>query len=270
MSREGIATGWNIALPALGLILLLLLVLYRETTLYLAGLWAEWENGGYSHGYLLLLMSAYIIYSMRVTLARMVPCPCMPALLAVAGFGLLWSLAGMASVQLLQTVVLLPLVMSVIWAMLGTQIALKLLLPVMFIGFALPVWSPLLPLLQIITADGAFWITRMAGIPAYMQDFTITLPSGRLSIHEACSGLHYLLAGVTLGVFYAWLNYQRISQRLLVVMIIAAAAILANVLRVFIITWLAHGPVCSIRTWRIISVLGWYLFGGLVFSAAGD
>ncbi|MDH5513773.1 MAG: exosortase/archaeosortase family protein, partial [Gammaproteobacteria bacterium] len=63
MSRESNASGWNVALTVLGLMLLLLLVLYRDTTLYLAGLWSNWEDGGYSHGYLVLLISCYIIYS---------------------------------------------------------------------------------------------------------------------------------------------------------------------------------------------------------------
>lgn len=252
-------------MPVLGLMLLLLLVLYRDTTLYLAGLWSNWEDGGYSHGYLVVLISCYIIYSERRILVRMVPCPYVPALLAVATCGLIWSVAGMAAIQGVQTAVLLPLLMSVVWVVLGTQVTLKLLLPLMFIGFAMPFWSPLLPLLQIITAESSFWLTRLYGIPAFMQDFTLHLPVGRLSIQEACSGLHYLLAGVTLGVFYAWLNYRRLWSGLLVVMTVAVAAILANVLRVFIIIVLAYRTDMQHPYVEDHLSLGWYLFGALVF-----
>ena len=265
MSRDSTASGWNVALTVLGLMLSLLLVLYRDTTLYLAGLWSNWEDGGYSHGYLVLLISCYIIYSERRMLVRMAPCPYIPALLAVAACGLIWSVAGVATVQGVQAAVLLPLVMSVVWVVLGTQVTLKLLLPLMFIGLAIPVWSPLLPPLQIITAESAFWLTRLYGIPAFMQDFTLHLPAGRLSIHEACSGLHYLLAGVTLGVFYAWLNYRRLWSGLLVVMTIALAAILANVLRVFIIIVLAYNTDMQHPFVEDHLRLGWYLFGALVF-----
>ncbi|HSG10901.1 MAG TPA: exosortase A, partial [Gammaproteobacteria bacterium] len=249
----------------LGLMLLLLLVLYRDTTLYLAGIWSNWEDGGYSHGYLVVLISCYIIYSERRMLVRMAPCPYVPALLAVAACGLIWSVAGVATVQGMQAAVLLPLVTSVVWVVLGTQVTLKLLLPLMFVGLAIPVWSPLLPPLQVITAESAFWLTRLYGIPAFMQDFTLHLPAGRLSIHEACSGLHYLLAGVTLGVFYAWLNYRRWWSGLLGVLTIAVGAILANVLRVFIIIVLAYNTDMQHPYVEDHLRLGWYLFGALVF-----
>lgn len=265
MTRESTAPGWNVALPVVGLMLLLLLVLYRDTTLFLASLWSNWEDGGYSHGYLVVLISFYIIYSERRILARMAPCPFIPALVAVAACVSIWCVAGLVTIQGVQTAILLPLVMSVTWVILGNQITLKLLLPLMFIGLAMPFWSPLLPLLQIITAESAFLLTRLYGIPAFMQDFTLHLPAGRLSIEEACSGLHYLLAGVTLGVFYAWLNYRRLWSGLLVVTIVAVSAILANVLRVFIIVVLAYKTDMQHPYVEDHLSLGWYLFGALVF-----
>jgi EpsI family protein len=119
--------------------------------------------------------------------------------------------------------------------------------------------------LQYVSAEGAFWLTRLFGIPAFLQDFIIHLPSGNLSIESACSGLHYLLAGVTLGVFYAWLNYRHLWHRILVVAVAASAAIFANVVRVFIVTWLAYRTDMQHPFVHDHLTLGWYLFGGLVF-----
>jgi EpsI family protein len=178
---------------------------------------------------------------------------------------LVWSAAWVAGIQVVQALALVPLVLSVLWAVTGSGIARRLLLPVLFITLAIPVWSPLLPILQHITAESAFWLTRVSGIPALLQDYTIHLPSGRLHVRDACSGLHYLLAGVTLGIFYAWLNYRQLWHRLLVVIVAAGAAIAANVLRVFIITWLAHSTEMQHPYVKDHLSLGWYLFGGLVF-----
>ncbi|MGB5260931.1 MAG: exosortase A, partial [Gammaproteobacteria bacterium] len=265
MDKTPTAPGWNVVMPALGLLLLLLLVLYRDTTLYLGGLWSQWRDGGYSHGFIVLLLSVYIIYSARDTLARMVPCPCLYALPVIAMSALAWFVARIADIQLVQTVVLLPLIMSVLWAVTGTRIALQLLLPILFLALAFPVWSSLSPLLQYVSAEGAFWLTRLFGIPAFLQDFIIHLPSGQLSIESACSGLHYLLAGMTLGVFYAWLNYRHLWHRILVVAVAAGASIFANVLRVFLVTWLAYRTDMQHPYINDHLVLGWYLFGGLVF-----
>jgi len=258
------ATDWRIFLPGLGL-LLLLLVFYRDTTLYLAGLWSEWKDGSYSHGYIVILLSAYIIYNSRAALARISACPNFYALGLVALFVCVWTVAGLVNIQLVQAMTLLPLILSIILAVAGWPVLRKLLLPVLFIGLAIPVWSPLLPVLQHITAEGAYWFSRLAGIPALLEDFTIYLPAGRLSIADACSGLHYLLAGVSLGVFYAWLNYREIHHRLLVVALAVAASILANVLRVFIITWFAYKAGMQHPYVQDHLALGWYLFGALVF-----
>ena len=195
MAGKYMSTDWRVLLPGLGL-LLLLIVLYRDTTLYLAGLWSEWRDGSYSHGYIVIFLSAYIIYSSRAALSRIATCPNFHALGLVALFVCIWTLAGLVNIQLVQAMTLLPLVLSVILAVAGWSVLRKLLLPVLFISLAIPVWSPLLPVLQHITAEGAYWFSRLAGIPALLDDFTIYLPAGRLSIADACSGLHYLLAGV--------------------------------------------------------------------------
>ncbi len=249
----------------MGLLSVCLLVFYRDTVLYLAGLWTDWEEGGYSHGFVVLLLSGYMVFRSRAALARMAPCPSAWGLPVVALCVLAWMLAWMADIQLVQVAILLPLVMSVLWTVLGARLALKLFLPVLFVGLALPVWDPLVPVLQYITAESAYWLARVFGIPVFMQDFTLHLPFGRLSIEAACSGLHYLLAGVTLGIFYAWLNYRKFRHRLIVVMVAAGASILVNILRVFVVTWLAYTTEMQHPYIDDHLSLGWYLFGGMVF-----
>lgn len=187
------------------------------------------------------------------------------ALFAVATFSLIWLAATLVDVQMVQSAVLLPLVLSVIWAAAGSRVAWQLLFPVIFVAFAIPLWEWLLPVLQLITSEVAFWMTRAAGVPALLQDFVVILPAGRLMIAEACSGLHYLLAALTLGVFYAYLDYQRLWQRVLVVMVTAAAAVLANILRVFIVIYLAYTSGMQHPLVADHLSLGWYLFAGLVF-----
>ena len=243
---------------------MLVLWLYRETTMTLGNLWAQW-GGGYGHGYLVLGISLYLVYLQRSQLKEIIPCPSVAALFAVATCSLLWLAATLVDVQVVQYSIMLPLIISVIWAVAGGRVVRQLLFPVLFIGFAIPIWSPLLPVLQAITADLAFWMTRASGIPAMRQEYLVILPEGRLKIAEACSGLHYLLAALTLGVFYAYLNYQRLWHRALVVIIAAAAAILVNILRVYIVIYLAYISDMQHPFVKDHLGLGWYLFAGLVF-----
>jgi exosortase A len=266
LSRPGgqSVPGWRTAGLLLAGIFIMILVLYRETILYLGDLWSRVGDGPYGHGYLVLAVSLYMIYHRREKVLALVPCPGARALPAVAASMLLWLAATLADIQVGQVISLLPLILAVTWAVTGGRVTRQLLLPVMFTAFALPVWSPLLPVLREITSTGAFFLIRLSGITAFLQGYDVQLPSGRLSIEAACGGLNYLMAALTLGVFYAWLHYRNFRARLVVVVIAAGAAILANILRVTAIIYVAYMTDMQHPLVKHHLMLGWYLFGALV------
>ncbi|MEN8205325.1 MAG: exosortase A [Pseudomonadota bacterium] len=264
MTRLKTKADWRYASLSLVGLLLLVLVFYRETVANVLALWNQLQLGEFAHGYLVLAISLYLVFMKRKQLAALRPCENFLALIVVAISSLLWLVATVVDVQMVQALALLLLLMSVIWTITGSGIARQLLLPVFFIGFALPVWSPLSPLLQELTADVVFWLTRAAGVPAMRLDNLIVLPAGSLSIEEACSGLRYLLAALTLGVLYAWLNYQGTWARLLVVVIAAVAGVVSNIIRVFIVVYLAYTTDMQHPWVSDHLAFGWWLFGGMV------
>ncbi|MBK8163179.1 MAG: EpsI family protein [Gammaproteobacteria bacterium] len=255
---------WPIAGVSVAVLLLVLLGAHRETVFYLTGIWNQLEMGEYAHGYLVLAISVYLMVRDRRALADLTPCPNYWALLAVVAAGLLWTAAALADVLTVQAVGLLFLMLSIVWTVLGNQVTGKLLFPILFIGFALPIWFPLSPVLQDLTANVVFEIARALRIPAFREENLIVLPAGTLSIEEACSGLRYLLAALTLGTLYAYLNYTTLRGRLVVVLIAAGAAVLTNMLRVFIVVYLAYATDMQHPLIRHHLTLGWYLFGGMV------
>lgn len=265
VQRDGHAVSeWKSVGLSLAGVIMLILVLYRDTALYLGELWSRFGDGPYGHGFIVLAVGLYLVYHRREKIRTLVPYPTASALPAVAACTIIWLAASLADVQVVQVIILLPLILSVTWVVTGAQVTLQLLFPVMFTGFALPVWEPLLPGLREITAAGAFFLVRLFGITAYVQDYQVQIPSGQISIEAACSGLNYLLAALTLGVFYAYLNYRTFRSRLLVVVIVAGAAVLANILRVFIIIYLAYITEMQHPLVKDHLMLGWYLFGALV------
>jgi EpsI family protein len=139
-----------------------------------------------------------------------------------------------------------------------------LLFPLLIICFALPIWDPLPPILQEMTTDVVAWITRLLGMPALREGHLIILPAGRLAINESCSGMSYLLAALTLGMLYAFLNYRGFWPRVLIIMVAGIAAILANMVRVFIVVYAAYKTDMQHPLVGDHFNLGWYLFGGLV------
>lgn len=264
MSTVQAKTPWRFAGPSVVLLLLLTLMLYQQTVLYLVGLWNQLDIGEYAHGYLVLAISGYLIFNHRRRLSALTPCPEYRALVWVVAASMLWIVSALVDVQMLQTVGLLLLVLALVWVVLGNQVMRLLVFPILFIGFAIPIWFPLSPVLQNLTADAVFGAIRLLSVPAFRQDNMIVLPAGTLSIEESCSGLRYLLAALTLGTLYAYMNYSSLRARLIVVLISASAAILANIIRVFIVVYLGYATEMQHPLIYDHLSLGWYLFGGLV------
>ena len=265
MSRTSINADWRYAGPVLAGLLLLVLVLYHATVQSVLAKWGQFEQGEFAHGYLVLAISVYMVFVSRNQLAELNPCSNALGLLAIAISGLLWLVAKVVDVQMVQALAVVLLLMSVIWTITGNRVTRQLLLPVLFLCFAIPIWSPLSPLLQELTADTVFWLTRAAGVPAMRVEQMIIVPGGSLSIEEACSGLRYLLAALTLGVVYAWLSYQNLRARLLVVMVAAITAIISNIIRVFIVVYLAYKTNMQHPWVSDHLAFGWWLFGGMIF-----
>lgn len=255
---------WNIfGFFVIGLLLLLFAV-YHETVEYLIAHWNQLEDGDYGHGYLVLAISIYLIQRIVRTIWDVPPCPQPWGLVGIGVAALLWLVSALAYVEMMKVVALWCLLLAVVWTVLGSRTTVKLLFPLLFLGFALPIWFPLSPILQELTADVVFWVVRLLNIPAFRQEVVFVLPAGVLSIEEACSGLRYLLAALTLSTLYAYLNYSSFSKRLLVVLIAAAVAVFLNIVRVVIIFYLAYVTDMQHPLVHDHLMLGWYLFGGMM------
>jgi exosortase A len=255
---------WRNAGPLVVILLVLTLALYQQTVLYLADIWGQFDIGEYAHGYLVLAISGYLVIVSRERWLSLSPEPEYRALILVIAASLLWLVAALADVQMLQSVALLILLLGMFWVVLGNQVIRVLAFPILFIFFAIPIWFPLSPVLQDLAADSVFSIIRLLGVPAMRQDNMIILPAGRLSVEEACSGLRYLLAALTLGTLYAYMYYSSLRARLMVVLISAGSAVLANILRVFIVVYLGYATEMQHPLVDSHLSLGWYLFAGLV------
>lgn len=264
VDTEQTQRNWHLAGLVLALLLLLTMVLYQQTLLHLISVWDQLRTGEYAHGYLVLLISVYLIFSSRRRLAVLMPYSNYWALLAVLAVSLLWAVGGLVDVEVVQAAALLLLVLAIVWVVLGNQVTAQLIFPILFISFAIPIWFPLSPLLQNLTAGTAFDIVRALKIPAFLHENMIILPAGTLSVEESCSGMRYLLAALTLGALYGYLNYRSVYARLMVVFVAAIAAVLANIVRVFIVVYLGYVTQMQSPLVRDHMMLGWYLFGGLV------
>ena len=111
------------------------------------------------------------------------------------------------------------------------------------------------------TADFTVLALRLTGIPVYREGQNFVIPSGHWSVVEACSGVRYLIASLTIGTLYAYLTYTSLKRRLIFIFVSLIAPILANWLRAYIIVMLGHLSGNKIATGVDHLIYGWVFFG---------
>jgi exosortase A len=127
--------------------------------------------------------------------------------------------------------------------------------------FAVPFGEFLLPPLMEQTADFTVFALRATGIPVYREGLYFTIPSGNWSVVEACSGLRYLIASITLGFLYAYLTYHSIRRRAIFVVVSVIVPIVANWLRAYMIVMIGHLSSMKLAVGVDHLIYGWLFFG---------
>ncbi len=222
-------------------------------------LWTK-NNETYSHGYILLGFAIYVL----VTDFRWQQFSPSFAFVPLAfAAGLVWLAAEAVQIMLFQTLVLPGVLWCVLAAMVGFRNSLKTLVPVMALYLALPIMDILVTPLQNLTT----WVnTRMilaTGITAFIENYDIHMPYGIMRIAHGCAGLNYLLAGMCLGVFYAYLNLQRVSLQLKAVALIVVLSLVGNWIRVFLLILIGYESKMQSELVHDHGFFGWIIFAVL-------
>lgn len=248
------------------LVLLALLGLYASTALAMERLWAASDT--YAHGYVVPLIALWLGWRQRARLVCCLPQPSVWGCLGLAGAGGLWLAGDLVAVNAATQLALVLMVVASVPAVLGWQVARVLAFPLGFLLFAVPMGDFLLPTLMSWTADFTVLALRFSGIPVYREGLQFVIPSGNWSVVEACSGIRYLIASITVGCLFAYLSYQGWRKRLLFVAVAVAVPLLANWLRAYLIVLLGHLSGNTLATGVDHLIYGWLFFGvviGLMF-----
>ena len=215
-----------------------MVLLFLPSWQSMASIW--WNNETYTHGMLVPLVTAWLIWRERAAVAGMTPKPTrlsLPVLIPCGAAWLVAYLAGINSVQHFAVVAMLPCLFVLFF---GWRIAWKLAFPLAFLFFAVPFGEFLMPWLMDRTADFTVLALQVSGVPVLRDGRNFVLPSGRWSVVEACSGLRYLLAAIPLAMLYGYLSFRSMRTRALYVGIVVLVALVANWMRAYLIVMLGH------------------------------
>jgi EpsI family protein len=227
----------------------------------LATLNESWLGLAYSHGYLVLLIVAWLVAG-ELKRAALPPARASGWGVAALALCVLAMLVAYAAEVLILAQCLLPLLaLATVWALAGASFVRRLWQPVFYLYFAIPFWDFATTSLRQLTTRIVGVAVHAVGIPAFIEANRISIPSGSIEVAEGCSGLHFLIVGLALAGLYGLAYLPRWRERIVLATAAAGLSLFANWLRVFLLVVIGH--VSQMQNYLIVEshyYFGWALF----------
>jgi exosortase A len=205
-----------------------------------------------------------MIWRNRARLATVTPRVSILGLATIVAFGGVWFLGRIASIQLIEQLCLIGMVLGAVWAVLGWPAVRLILFPLLFLFLAVPLGEGFFPILISIAGRLGVTVLQITGTPVGYDGHFIRVPYGEWAITEACSGLRFLLSVLTVGAVFAYTNYSRAWKRVAFFAFCVVAAILNNGLRIWILVLVGIYTKMKSPLVHDHRSLGWVLFAIMV------
>ena len=253
------SVSWAQVLPLLFGLIVWILFWYRDTALAMVAIWARADT--YAHGFIVPPISLWLIWGKRRELALLRPEPTLWLFLPLLATTILWLMGELTAVNALtQFTFVLTLLLAIV-STLGFRISRRIAFPLAFLLLCGPVGDFLIPTLMEWTAWFTVVALRASGVPAFQEGLQFVIPSGNWSVVEACSGVRYVIASLTVGILFAYLNYVSLHRRLLFIGVSIIVPVIANWLRAYLIVMLGHFSGNKVAAGVDHLIYGWLFFG---------
>ncbi len=197
-----------------------------------------WRNEYYGHGFLIPLVSVYLIYR------RWDELKALPR--GGYGWGLPFLVAGLAlhvaavklDVNFPQGLALVAVLTGLVVWLYGWPVGKAAAFPLAYLLFAVPMGRFLVDQfaqpMQLLSARVAGTAASFMGLPAVVDGTSIDLPDYRFEVAIACSGLKSAIALAALGALFAYVVRGALWKRWLLFGLSVPAAIVANGFRIWL------------------------------------
>ena len=232
----------------------------------LSRLVAQWYNDAdYSHGFLVPLLSGYLIWRQRDELAKIPRRPSFWGMIVVLlSLGVLF-LGSLGAELFLSRSSLVGVICGLVIYFHGWAMLKKLIFPIAFLMFAIPlpalIYNEIVFPLQFIASTFATRTLELLNLfPIMREGNVLVIPEMRLEVVEACSGIRSLMSLLALAAGYGYLAERSNLVRWFMFFAMIPLAIISNGTRVMITALMAHyiGPRAAEGFMHEFS--GWVIF----------
>lgn len=222
-------------LPVL-VLAVLLGAIYHQILVGLVDQW--WNDDNYSHGFLIPVVSGYVIWRKRKQLAKTEVKPSTKGL-AVLLSGLVLLVLGTAGAEeFTMRLSFVVVVAGLIFFLLGDAVTKQIWFALAYLVFMIPLpyviyYSLTFPM-QLMASKMAASALSILGIPVLRQGNIIHLSSYSLEVVEACSGLRSAISLSALGAAFAYVTGGSAPRQIFLFLSSFPIAIGANVFRLVV------------------------------------
>jgi exosortase D (VPLPA-CTERM-specific) len=255
-----------LALAAIAVILV-----FQGTFTYLYG---EWQREEYSHGFLVPLISAYLLWRRRAQFEQL-SFRTSWAGVALALLGLaIYFLGSLASITTLDAYALVIVIAGCVLGVMGWEAFKVALIPIALLFLMNPVpaffYNTMSLHLQLLSSQLGVAIMRLCGVSVFLEGNVIDLGTYQLQVADACSGLRYLFPLMTLGVIVAYLFRGKTWMRWWLFLSTIPITVLMNSARIGIIGLLVDNFGIKQAEGFLHWFEGWIIFLACFFVLLGE
>ena len=176
-----------------------------------------WQIPDFSHGFLVPIFAAYLVWAKRKTLLDTKIAPTWSGV-AVVALGLVVLLLGVYGAELfLSRISLVILLAGLVLCFGGWQLLKELRFALLVLLLAIPIpaiiFNEITFPLQILASKLASALLPLFGVPVLREGNIIELPAMKLEVAEACSGIRSLMSLFTLAIFYGYFLEKSFMRR---------------------------------------------------------
>ena len=169
--------------------------------------WATQEE--YSHGFLIPVVSAWLLWRRRNALRAAVGRPSWTGPVLVLLAFAMHVIGELSSVFILSHIAFVIVLAGIVLCIGGYRLLAATFVPIAFLLFAIPlpyfIDAELTLRLQLLSSQLGAFLIRMFGVPVYLDGNIIDLGNYQLQVVEACSGLRYLYPLLSVSFLAAYI-----------------------------------------------------------------
>ncbi len=197
-----------------------------------------WHDDNYSHGFLIPLISGYLLWQKRQALQNVEIRQNRLGLVLLV-FGLALNILGSAAAEWYSVrFSMIPTLMGLVLYFGGSAMLRLVWFPIAFIVFAIPLpytlFRTLTFPLQLFSTKVTHHLITAVGVSALRQGNILHLPGYSLEVVEACSGLRSMITLSALAAVFAYMTPGGAVRKLFLFSAAIPIAITANIVRLLV------------------------------------